>query len=342
MAGEMFRLLCFDRRDRMDYWVRLVDRLAASLVGPGVGLVIGREDAAEKSFAAAHARGISCLYDLPIAYYETVRSVMRTEIETFPDALSDSAWTHIEYAAARCRRKLREVLAADHVLVPSLFVRDSLVRVGVEPARISVIPFGCSPVGSAESARTGLRGRGAVVLYVGHLSLRKGIPRLLRVWKRLGAYRTHTLRLVGSLHLPPRFLESYRGVFEYVPQVPRVELAKHYGLADFFVMPSAAEGMAVVITEALSHGLPLVASSHSGAGGFLTDGCEGLLYQFGDDDGLGAALEYLLSNPARVAEMRCAAYQLAKSWTWPHYRERFIQLVARLLLDGKRRSAPPG
>jgi glycosyltransferase involved in cell wall biosynthesis len=149
----------------------------------------------------------------------------------------------------------------------------------------------------------------------------------------LAAHHSYRLRLIGRLELAPRFLADYAGLYEHVPQLPRAELGKHYASCYAFVMPGAAEGFAVVITEALSHGLPVVASGNSGAAGFITDGEEGLLYPFGDDDKLCVALDRVLSRPAEAAAMGRAAYALAQRWTWRHYREAFVSLVRRLLAE---------
>jgi len=255
--------------------------------------------------------------------------MLEAEQAEFPHAARNLDLSQ-EYAARRCSRKKEEVTLADHILVPSLFVAESLIAAGVRANRIAVIPFGCEVNAATATKKTaGFQRR--IILNVGQLSLRKGIPRLLRAWKRLGAHHTDRLRLVGNLHLNERFLAEYCGVFERVPQVSRKELRKHYGSAYAFVMPSAAEGLAVVITEALAHGLPLVASGNSGAAGFITNGEEGLIYPFGDDDKLCAALDRILSRPHETAEMGRAAHQLAQRWAWTHYRSAFRGLVLRLL-----------
>jgi len=98
-------------------------------------------------------------------------------------------------------------------------------------------------------------------------------------------------------------------------------------------MPGAAEGFAIVITEALSHGLPVVASSNSGADGLITDGKEGIIYPFGNDDRLCAALDRVLSRPEETAAMGRAAYELAQRWTWSDYRRAFVSLARRLLTE---------
>jgi len=311
----------------IDRWLGAVDQAASRRVGAGVRLVLGREDCSLHTFQAARRAGAQRLYELAIPHYATVRRLMAQEAEAFPDA-ADSILAEQEYDGARNARKDAEVQLADHFLAPSQFVRDSLTACGVAAERITTIPYACSPV---EPAAADQAVRKPLVLYVGHLSLRKGTLRLLRVWRRLGAYRTHQLRLIGKLHLPARCLDEYAGTFEHIPHLPRPELWQHYAAARLFVFPSAADGFGVVINEALACGTPVVASSNTGAPGFLTPGVEGLIYPFGDDDALAAALDQMLTRTDETAAMGRAAIELARRWPWEKYREAFRGLVSRLL-----------
>jgi glycosyltransferase involved in cell wall biosynthesis len=312
-----------------DRYLAEIDRAASRQVHARVRLVIGREDSCLRTFGAAKRQGAGCLYDLPTAHHATVRAIMSREEKEFPGASLGYNRAE-EYSAARNARKDRELAAVDHVLVPSAFVRASVLAAGVAAERVTVIPFGCQPLD--DGAAVGNRGgRSPVLLYVGHVSLRKGAPRLLRAWKRLGAHHTCRLHMIGDLRLTPKFLADYSGLFEHVPRLPRGELARHYATAHALVTPGPAEGFAVVITEALSHGLPAVASQNSGAEGFITHGQEGLLYPFDDDDKLCAALDHILTHPDEVGEMGHAAVRLARRWTWSHYRQAFVHLVWQLL-----------
>ncbi len=101
--------------------------------------------------------------------------------------------------------------------------------------------------------------RKPVFLYVGNLSLRKGIPRLLETWKRIGGYRHFTLRLIGSNLLREEYLKRYASYFEYIPSLPRRELARYYRESYAFVFPTVADGFGLVMNEALAKGLPVIA-----------------------------------------------------------------------------------
>jgi glycosyltransferase involved in cell wall biosynthesis len=71
------------------------------------------------------------------------------------------------------------------------------------------------------------------------------------------------------------------------------------GEADVFVLPSSAEGLPVVLLEAMAHGRPVVATRVGGTPELVTDGETGLLVSPGDVEALASALEGLLRDPER-------------------------------------------
>src|SRR5205085_1674535 len=113
-----------------DRYLAGIDRAASRQVHAGVRLVIGREDSCLRTFGAAKQQGGGCLYDLPTAHHVTVRAIMGHEEEEFPGASLRYDRAE-EYSPARNARKERELAAADHVLMPSAFVRASLLAAGV-------------------------------------------------------------------------------------------------------------------------------------------------------------------------------------------------------------------
>jgi glycosyltransferase involved in cell wall biosynthesis len=77
--------------------------------------------------------------------------------------------------------------------------------------------------------------------------------------------------------------------------------------ADVFVHPSWAEAFPYVLLEAMSVGLPIVASDVGGIGEALVDGDSGSLVAPGDPEALARALIALLDDTGRGARMGEAA-----------------------------------
>ncbi len=308
-----------------DWAKRRISLAAARCVQPNDRLVLAREFEAKEAFDAAAALDIPRVYQLPIAHYHTVDYILRRELELYPDRDFQRAYER-SVASRRIERKDAELALASHVLVPSLFVKDSLLQAGVHGDRIHVVPFGAEEdwiVDTLPSKDQNL------CLCVGQLSIRKGVHRLLRAWKSLRAYRTCELRLIGSMRLSRTFLAEFAGMYNYVGRLPRPSLRQHYASASCLVCPSLAEGFAVVILESLSCGTPVVASRNSGAEGFIREGEEGLLHDAQDDEQLCSALEFMLSHPDCRAEMSSCCRERMRTWTWEKYRSEFVKVVLR-------------
>jgi glycosyltransferase involved in cell wall biosynthesis len=312
-----------------------VDRAAAALLTERTDLALCREDAAIQTFGRARALGAVALYDLPTAHFETVRSALEAEHAAFPEA-DDRARAIDDFAPERLARKRRELELASLILVPSTFTRDSLLRAGVSSERVRVLPFGCDHQWAAGYVPAKSTERRPVVLSVGEISVRKGSHRLLRAWQRLGAHRTHRLRLIGPMALDNAYLKRFAGLYQHVPTMPRSELAVEYAGALVFVFNGLADGWGLVVTEAMSLGTPVIVSRNCGAADVVTDGREGLLVEFGDDDGLADALEQCLGAPGRLAEMGYAAIERCRAQTWSAYRSAFLDLIAEQCAAGGR------
>jgi glycosyltransferase involved in cell wall biosynthesis len=76
----------------------------------------------------------------------------------------------------------------------------------------------------------------------------------------------------------------------------RAELAKHYSQADVFILPSWSEGFPRVVDEAMSFGVPVVATTVGGIPEVLEDGRDALLVKPRRPIDLGKTLLDLLSS----------------------------------------------
>jgi glycosyltransferase involved in cell wall biosynthesis len=97
-----------------------------------------------------------------------------------------------------------------------------------------------------------------------------------------------------------------RGLSDRVTFAGRVgqdEIGAFYKAADVFCLPSFAEGVPVVLMEAMASGLPVVSTAVNGIPELVEDGVSGLLVVPGRSDLLAAALRKLADDPALRAEL---------------------------------------
>ena len=95
--------------------------------------------------------------------------------------------------------------------------------------------------------------------------------------------------------------------------LPHDEVRAAYAASDLLVLPSRGESYAMVVTEALAHGLPVVATAVGGvpeALGHADDGSTpGVLVRPGDARALADALRRWLADPRRRQRLRRSAGQ---------------------------------
>ena len=310
-------LLTHSRVRAVDASFEWLDRRSQRMVHPALGGVLAREDCCQHTFRRAKQLGVKTIYQLPTAYWRQVQLLMNRELEEFPCICRAAVDKH-EFGPKRTERKDVELELADQVLCPSTFVRESVSRHSTK--RPVFIPFGTDS-NVSEPAR---RSRKKVFLYAGNITMRKGVHRLLIAWKKIKAYRTHELRLVGDMFLSQTFLNEFRGMFVHVPRVSREELDQHYNQASALLFNPVADGFGQVILEAMGHGVPVIASRNCGAPDVMKHQSEGLLVDYGADEQLGSAIDWALAHPSELSEMGHQARRKAESWNWSDYATQFL------------------
>jgi glycosyltransferase involved in cell wall biosynthesis len=115
--------------------------------------------------------------------------------------------------------------------------------------------------------------------------------------------------------------------------LPSIELSRWYRASHLFVFPSVNEGLARVLLEAMSSGLPVVATERSGAEDCIAQGIEGNVVPARNVQALAEALLWHYKNPEASAAMgKAARSRIERQFTLPHYVERVIG-VYRTALD---------
>jgi glycosyltransferase involved in cell wall biosynthesis len=214
------------------------------------------------------------------------------------------------------RMRERAVLsAAASVITTSAWSRRRLLGLyGLPPSRVHVAEPG---VEAAELA-DGSAGGGAL-LCVAAVSFEKGHDVLLDALLGLAALPWRC-DCVGSLERDPAFVANLRrralagglaGRFHFAGTLAAADLQSAYAAADLLVLPSRAETYGMVVTEALSRGLPVVAAEVGGLAEALGHGAggirPGLLVAPGDPAAFAAALRAWLCDCELRARLRAAA-----------------------------------
>jgi glycosyltransferase involved in cell wall biosynthesis len=203
-------------------------------------------------------------------------------------------------------RELIEYETSDLITVPSGFVRRTFVKRGVAPGKIAVVPYGANltmfrPT-SVKPAAT------FEVLFVGALSLRKGIPYLLEAFSKLRHPRKR-LTLIGSrLRETEALLRAFPGRdVRILGPIAQARLAEHMSESHVLVLPSIEEGLALVMAEAMACGCPVIATKNTGAEDLFADADQGFIVEARDVAALAGHMQRLADDPDLAARMSIKA-----------------------------------
>ncbi len=249
---------------------------------------------------------------------------------------------------ASAQRSERVVLrAATGVVVTSEWTRQQvLTRYAIPAHRVHVARPGVDQV--AAPARP-VRGH---LICVGVLGRHKGQDVLLEALADLAERDWHCV-LAGPLDRAPDFVNQLQTRITRLGYGHRVRLtgvltgaalSHAYTTADLLVAPSRSETYGMTVTEALAHGLPVIATAVGGlpeALGSTADGTRpGQLVPPGDPAALTAALGDWLGDERHRHRLRAAVRQ--RRSTLRGWEQTTQEIANALTADGGRKPGPPG
>ena len=182
------------------------------------------------------------------------------------------------------------------------FAKQKLIQGGLPSEKIVVKPNFVYPdpcIGE---------GRGNYALFVGRLSLEKGLNTLLLAWEKL--WNKIPLKIVGDGSLADTVATASRKVktLEWLGRKSKQEVLALMKDALILVFPSIwYEGFPMVILEAYAVGLPVIASELGGMSSIIVSGSTGRFFQPGNAEDLVQQIEWVLENPQELRKMRLKA-----------------------------------
>lgn len=179
------------------------------------------------------------------------------------------------------------------------FSRQKFVQGGLPVEKVAVKPNFVYPDPGPGS------GSGRYAVFVGRLSVEKGLDTLLTAWDKLG--HRYPLKIIGDGPLDDlvRSAAEQHENIDWLGRLPVEEILSIVGEARCLVIPSVCyEGLPRTIIEAFSKGTPVVASRLGSMAEIVDDGRTGAHFEPGNPDDLAAKLEPLLDESADLTRMR--------------------------------------
>lgn len=192
---------------------------------------------------------------------------------------------------------------ASKILVPSAATKDSLVQNGVSESAIEVLYNGFLPTGWTE--RAARRASDVFTIgYVGEISGRKGVDRLIEAVKQVKQKATTSfqLKIIGEPVNETDFAMRLRLDTEQMDEVQWLgrqdNIRDHYQKFDVVVVPSRQDPLPTVIIEAYFSGVPVLASDVGGIPEMVVDGETGYICRTNQE--FADKLMYLMQNEGEL------------------------------------------
>lgn len=198
----------------------------------------------------------------------------------------------------------------DRVIAVSKDIGDSLKVAGVKKSRLRIIPNGISRTYDPENYREcrllkrnllRLENHDFVLGYVGRLSREKGLNYLIKAISSLLDDRIPVKLVIlgdGSQRQELELLSKQSGTDTSIFFLGfRKDVQSWLPIMDVFVLPSLTEGTPLALLEAMSFGIPVVASSVGGIPDMVESGLNGILVKPGSAGEIKDAIYNLYHAP---------------------------------------------
>ena len=295
----------------------------------------------------AKKRGMKVLVDHSALHPAQTENNLKADCdrwgEPLPIAPNAGVWKNV----------MKDCVEADILMVNANHIRDSFVERGYDSKKVRVVYLGVRDDFRDVTIRrleSGKKNDVPRVLFTGNFSLLKGAEYLLESLRILNerGIKVH-YDVVGVVSAPKAMLEHFNAETQRCREgalnsklrtsnlpitfhgpVPQDDLKAFLAESDIYLFPSLADGCAQSGMEALTAGLPVVATYQSGLP--ITDGATGCVVPMKDAAAIADKIEWLIANPQERERLgRNAAKMMRENYTWEKYAENVKGIYEELL-----------
>ena len=248
-----------------------------------------------------------------------IRREEQSRFPTLPTALSSAPEPYFD-------RLQQEWHSADQIVVNSEWSRSALVEQGVCPEKIAVIPIAFQPrtIGTVRVMQNRIK-----VLWLGALDLIKGLAYAVAAARML-VNAPVTFTFCGSLATNPTDLQLPTNA-SYLGPITRAATHEVYSTHDVFIFPTLSDGFGITQLEAMSNGLPVIATTRCGS--VVEHGSSGFIVPASDPKAIAEAITAFLDDRNLLPTMSLSALQRVRSFLpseiWPQW-QRVLRPSAKL------------
>jgi len=236
------------------------------------------------------------------------------------------------------RRILTE---AEAVLVLTRVESEFLNRQQLAPRAVEIIGAGLDPLpltGNPTLILDRYNLRNPLAIFVGRATYDKGAIHAIQAVLKLRQQGSPLiLALIGQpsaelYRLLDRLTDDELVGIRHLGIVDEIDKHTLLEAADMLLLPSQVDSLGIVILEAWAHGVPVIGARSGGVPAVIDDNENGLLVDFGDVDGLCAAMERLLIDPELNKKMgNRGRLKVESQYTWDKVADRVLACYRQIV-----------
>jgi glycosyltransferase involved in cell wall biosynthesis len=178
-----------------------------------------------------------------------------------------------------------------------------------------------------------------VISYMGRITHYKGIQDVISILPKLVKMKPNLIFLVmgrdDGYMRTLKVLAEKEDVLKYVhfiPDIPEDEKILALDISDIFVFPSEWEAFGIVLLEAMARKNAVISTKTEGGNYLITEGVNGLLYDYSDQDALFERFERMFDKPAMVEKMQIENIKKVKEFRWDKIYEMYYSKLLYSLM----------
>ena len=158
-------------------------------------------------------------------------------------------------------------------------------------------------------------------LFVGQMNPRKGVMALLSAWKQFSPKNEDAKQIVlvgdGPLRKEAEAFCREHRIEDVciIGGIPYDQIKQHYLNSDIFILPTMEDLFALVVTEAMAFGLPVMTSIYAGAAELIRQGENGWVFDSKDASSILQALHNAWDNRCKFSEMGKVSREIISRYT---------------------------
>jgi glycosyltransferase involved in cell wall biosynthesis len=244
---------------------------------------------------------------------------------------------------------VRTLKKADRLIGMTKLEKDWCEKKGIDSSKIEIIPNGISNEAfeSYDSAHIRQKyGLAKYLLFIGRMYHEKAPTHLVSALSRL----KNDFKDLGVIFIGPDQGEVAKvnsiardlGLQEKVVYAGKVTEKEKYQLlagCEFFVLPSKFEAQGIVFIEAWAQKKAVIGTKVGGVPYVVSDGENGLLYDYGDINGLTSLIKGLMKNPDKAKALGQRGYEIAnRESRWKKVIDKIERLYTETIEDFRKKT----